>query len=148
MVLKGEDWLAQTVEATLEPDLPICDTHHHFWVARPEPAAYQRYLLPDLTADVSSGHNVRSTVFIEVRCEYRQSGPEEMRPVGEIEYIETIATESATGSHGTTKAAAAHHRARGPETWRCGASGAGGDARRQPGPLQGRPALDGMGHQP
>jgi predicted TIM-barrel fold metal-dependent hydrolase len=105
MVLKGEDWLAQTVETTLEPEIPICDTHHHFWVSRPEPAAYQRYLLPELTADVSSGHNVRSTVFIEVRCEYRQSGPEEMRPVGEVEYIETIASESATGSNGPTKAA-------------------------------------------
>ena len=107
MVLKGEDWLAQTVETTLEPEIPICDTHHHFWVSRPEPAAYQRYLLPELTADASSGHYVRSTVFIEVRCEYRQSGPEEMRPVGEVEYIETIAAESASGSNGATKAAAA-----------------------------------------
>ena len=107
MVLKGEEWLAQTVEETLEPDLPICDTHHHFWVSRPEPPAYQRYLLPELTADVGSGHNVTSTVFIEVRCEYRAEGPEEMRPVGEVEYIETIAAEAATGSHGPTKAAAA-----------------------------------------
>ena len=107
MVLKGEDWLALTTEETLEPDIPICDPHHHFWVSRPEPPAYQRYLLPELAADVSSGHNVRSTVFIEIRCEYRQSGPEEMRPVGEVEYIETIAAESATGSHGPTRAAAA-----------------------------------------
>ncbi len=107
MVTKGEDWLAQTVEETLEPDLPICDTHHHFWVSRPEPPAYQRYLLPELTADVTSGHNVTSTVFIEVRCEYRRDGPEAMRPVGEVEYIETIAAEAATGSHGPTKAAAA-----------------------------------------
>ena len=60
-----------------------------------------------MSADVNSGHNVRSTVFIEVRCEYRQDGPEEMRPVGEVEYIETIAAESATGSHGQTRAAAA-----------------------------------------
>ena len=107
MVLKGEDWLAQTTEATLEPEIPICDPHHHFWVSRPEPPAYQRYLLPELTADANSGHNVRSTVFIEVRCEYRQDGPEAMRPVGEVEYIETIATESATGTYGPTKAAAA-----------------------------------------
>ena len=107
MALKGEDWLALTTEETLEPDIPICDPHHHFWISRPEPAAYQRYLLPELSADVNSGHNVRSTVFIEVRCEYRQDGPEEMRPVGEVEYIETIAAESATGSHGQTRAAAA-----------------------------------------
>ncbi len=107
MDIKGEDWLAQTTEDTLEPEIPICDPHHHFWVSRPEPAAYQRYLLPELTSDVNSGHNVRSTVFIEVRCEYRQTGPEEMRPVGEVEYIETIASASATGDHGPTRAAAA-----------------------------------------
>ena len=40
MVLKGEDWLVLTTEETLEPDIPICDPHHHFWVSRPEPPAY------------------------------------------------------------------------------------------------------------
>ncbi len=80
----GNDWLAQSPEETLEPELPICDPHHHFWVSRPEPAHYQQYLLPELTADVGSGHNVRSTVFIEVHCEYRRSGPDEMKPVGEV----------------------------------------------------------------
>ncbi|MDA1128088.1 MAG: amidohydrolase family protein [Chloroflexi bacterium] len=103
----GNDWLAQSPEETLEPEMPICDPHHHFWVSRPEPVHYQKYLLPELTADVSSGHNVRSTVFIEVRCEYRQDGPDEMKPVGEVEYIQTIADESATGNHGQTRAAAA-----------------------------------------
>ena len=107
MVSGGPDWLAKTPEDTLEPDIPICDTHHHFWVSRPEPVHYQSYLLPELAADVNSGHNVRSTVFIEARSEYRQIGPEEMRPVGEVEFIETIASESATGSHGPTRAAAA-----------------------------------------
>ena len=24
------DWLALTAEPSLEPDLPICDAHHHF----------------------------------------------------------------------------------------------------------------------
>ena len=102
----GNDWLAQTPEETLEPDIPIFDTHHHFWVSRPEPIHYQRYLLPELAADIGSGHNVRSTIFIEVRCEYRQDGPDEMKPVGEVEYIQTIANESATGKHGPTQAAA------------------------------------------
>ena len=54
----GNEWLALTAEPTLEPDLPICDPHHHFWVQRPEPVAYQQYLLPDLVADITSGHNV------------------------------------------------------------------------------------------
>jgi len=26
---KNHDWLALTVEAALEPELPICDPHHH-----------------------------------------------------------------------------------------------------------------------
>ena len=91
----------------MEPEIPIFDTHHHFWVSRPEPAHYKQYLLPELAADVGSGHNVKSTVFIEVRCEYRQDGPEEMKPVGEVEYVQTIADASATGNHGPTRAAAA-----------------------------------------
>lgn len=103
----GNDWLAQTCEETLEPEIPICDTHHHLWVSRPEPAHYQRYLLPELVSDIGSGHNIRSTVFIEVRCEYRQDGPDEMKPVGEVEYIQGVADQSATGNHGPTKAAAA-----------------------------------------
>ena len=103
----GNDWLALTTEETLEPEIAICDPHHHFWVHRPEPADYQQYLLPDLAGDVNSGHNVHSTVFIEVRCEYRTDGPDEMKPVGEVEYVQTIADASASGSHGPTKAAAA-----------------------------------------
>jgi len=103
----GNEWLALTTEGTLEPEIPICDPHHHFWVQRPEPVDYQQYLLPELTADVNSGHNVRSTVFIEVRCEYRADGPDEMKPVGEVEYVQTIADASAAGQHGHTKAAAA-----------------------------------------
>jgi predicted TIM-barrel fold metal-dependent hydrolase len=27
----GNDWLALTQEPVLEPELPICDPHHHFW---------------------------------------------------------------------------------------------------------------------
>ena len=100
-------WLAQTQETTLEPDLPICDPHHHLWTHRPEPLAYQEYLLPEISSDINSGHNVRSTVFIEVRAEYRTDGPEEMRPVGEVEFVQKIADESATGTHGPGRAAAA-----------------------------------------
>jgi hypothetical protein len=70
-----------TQEPTLEPELPICDAHHHLWEFRPEPVPYQRYLLAELAEDLGSGHNVRATVFIEVKERYRPDGPEEMRPV-------------------------------------------------------------------
>ena len=108
-VTSGEPaWLELTPETALEPALPICDPHHHVWAQRHEPAAYRRYLLPDLAADIrASGHNVRSTVFIEVRAFYRADGPQEMRPVGEVAHVDGLADEAATGKHGATKIAAA-----------------------------------------
>ena len=103
----GDDWLALTPEPVLEPEIPICDPHHHFWISRPEPVHYQHYLLPELARDINSGHNVRSTVFAEARSEYRPDGPEEMRPVGEVEFVERLAAESSGGSYGAGRAAAA-----------------------------------------
>ena len=59
-------WLNQTTEEIIEPELPICDPHHHFWDKRTE-RAFPKYQLDELMADITSGHNVRSTVFIEAR---------------------------------------------------------------------------------
>ena len=103
----GNDWLALTQEPTLEPDLPICDPHHHFWDFRTDRIPYQRYLLHELIADIGSGHNVRSTVYIEARSMYRADGPEEMRPVGEVEFAQGLAAASASGLYGPSRAAAA-----------------------------------------
>jgi predicted TIM-barrel fold metal-dependent hydrolase len=107
MPFGGNDWLALTQEPTLEPEIPICDPHHHFWDLRPERIPYQRYLLHELAADVNSGHNVRSTVFIEARSMYRADGPEEMRSVGEVEFVQGLASASASGLYGPARAAAA-----------------------------------------
>jgi predicted TIM-barrel fold metal-dependent hydrolase len=103
----GNDWLALTQEPTLEPELPICDPHHHFWDFRTERIPYQRYLLHELVADVNCGHNVRSTVFIEARAMYRADGLEELRPVGEVEFVQGLAAASASGLYGPCRAAAA-----------------------------------------
>jgi L-fuconolactonase len=107
MPFGGNDWLALTPESTLEPELPICDPHHHFWDFRTERIPYQRYLLHELVADIHSGHNVRATVFIEARAMYRADGPEEMRPVGEVEFVQGLAAASASGLYGPGRAAAA-----------------------------------------
>ena len=107
MPFGGNDWLALTQEATLEPDLPICDPHHHFWDYRMGRIPYQRYLLHELADDINSGHNVRSTVFIEARSMYRVDGPVEMRPVGEVEFVQGLAAASASGLYGPGRAAAA-----------------------------------------
>jgi predicted TIM-barrel fold metal-dependent hydrolase len=107
MPFGGDDWLALTPEPTLEPELPICDPHHHFWDFRTARIPYQRYLLHELADDINSGHNVRSTVFIEARSMYRADGPEEMRPVGEVEFVQGLAAASASGLYGPGRAAAA-----------------------------------------
>jgi predicted TIM-barrel fold metal-dependent hydrolase len=103
----GNDWLALTQEPILEPDLPICDPHHHFWDFRTGRIPYQRYLLHELMADTGSGHNIRSTVFIEARAMYRAAGPAEMEPVGEVEFVQGLAAASASGLYGPCRAAAA-----------------------------------------
>src|SRR5207237_5957368 len=103
----GNDWLALTPEPPLEPELPICDPPHHFGDVRTARLPYQRYLLHELAADINSGHNVRSTVFIEARAMYRADGPEEMRPVGEVEFVQGLAAASASGLYGPGRAAAA-----------------------------------------
>jgi len=44
-------------------------------------------LLPELLADLNTGHNIIGTVFEECRSMYRVDGPVEMRPVGEVEFV-------------------------------------------------------------
>jgi L-fuconolactonase len=95
-------WLAKApAEPILDPDLPIIDTHHHLW-QRPD----HRYLLHELLADLRSGHNVVATVFLQCHAMYRAAGPEEMRPVGETEFVAGIAAMSDSGAYGPTRVAA------------------------------------------
>lgn len=79
------DWLGQIHEEALEPGRPICDPHHHLW-EHPENTYQGEELLMDIV-----DHNVVSTVFVECSSKYRTDGPEEMKPVGETEYVERIA---------------------------------------------------------
>src|SRR3970282_855622 len=107
MPFGGPDWLALTQEPAVEPEIPICDPHHHFWDFRTARLPYQRYLLHELAADMQSGPNVRSTVFIEARAMSRADVPEEMCPVGEVEFVQGLAAASASGLYGPGRAAAA-----------------------------------------
>src|SRR6201987_4076159 len=94
-------WLAkQENELILEPELPIIDTHHHLW-----DRDGWTYLLPELLADLDTGHNIVATVFEECRSMYRAYGPVEMRPVGEVEFVAGIAAMSASGGYGPIKVA-------------------------------------------
>src|ERR1700727_779468 len=89
-----KDWLAATQEAALEPERPIVDPHHHLW-DRPG----NRYLLHDLIEDVSSGHNIRATVFLECREMYRAEGPPETRSLGETAFVAGVAAMSESGKY-------------------------------------------------
>ena len=92
-------WLSLTDEAALEPDLPIIDPHHHLW-DRPG----NRYMLEDLLLDTAA-HNVRQTVFVECTSMYRADGPEELKVIGETEFVQGVAAKSASGAYGETRVA-------------------------------------------
>lgn len=76
-------------EAVLEPEVPICDAHHHLWDHRGV------YLAREFEEDIASGHDVRSTIFVECGARYLAEGPQEFRPVGETLFVEGIADRSA-----------------------------------------------------
>src|SRR5688572_13851404 len=109
------------MEAILEPSLPIVDPHHHLWdrladrlVGLPPSdhgfmeiiSRVGRYLLDELLADLNSGHDVRATVYLECGAMYRADGPEELKPVGETEFVNGIAAMTASGLYGDVRACA------------------------------------------
>jgi L-fuconolactonase len=101
-------------EAILEPDLPIIDPHHHLWDLRPalplfpEPrhpflealATAPYYTFDALHADVTSGHNIVGTVFMECGAFYRAGASDPLKVVGEVEYVTGVAAQSASGLYG------------------------------------------------
>jgi L-fuconolactonase len=86
-------WIAKVHEDALEPDLPICDPHHHLWLDAGHTG--WPYTLANLHADTGAGHNIVRTVFLECHAEYRTDGPEHLRPLGETEFVVELAEQSA-----------------------------------------------------
>jgi len=82
-------------EEIIDPDLQICDSHHHLW-DYPD----SRYLVNEFLSDLVGGHKVSSTVYVECRHGWRKSGPDPIRPVGEVEYVDQLtgAYQAADGS--------------------------------------------------
>ena len=91
-------WLASGEEEALEPDLRICDPHHHLW---DHPGS--RYLLDELLADTHA-HRIEKTVFVECGSMFRAEGAEALQPVGETEFVQGIAAQSASGGYGAMRA--------------------------------------------
>jgi len=99
------DWHARVpaVDA-LEPELPIVDAHHHLFGS---PADRLHYRLEDLQRDIGSGHRVIGTVYCEAyESGWRKTGPEAMRPVGEVELVVGLTGSSIPTTHGACQVAA------------------------------------------
>ena len=108
-------------EEILEPDLPILDPHHHLWDLRPLmgmfpeplhpfietliPNAY--YTFDQLHAHLTSGHNVIGTVFMECGAFYRADADDAMKVVGEVEFVNGVAAQGASGLYGDIRPCAA-----------------------------------------
>lgn len=84
-----ETWLKLTPEEALEPEIPICDPHHHLW---------QEYLLKDLLEDIGGGHNVTKTVFVEAWGRNQDVGPVKRTPVEETAFAVSESTAIASGT--------------------------------------------------
>ena len=102
---KNQAWLELSVEETLDPSFPIIDPHHHLWDFRADGVS-PRYLMNEFQTDLSAGHNIVATVFIECGAMYKTDGPKALRSVGEMEFANGIAAMSASGMYGATRVGA------------------------------------------
>ncbi len=117
---------AMIEEPVIDPALPIIDAHHHLWFLPPATLdamaqgtsisatallpvfrAHARYLFDEFHRDVTSGHNIRASVFIDARAMYRQDGPTALRSVGEVEFVNGVAAMAASGAFGEPRLCAA-----------------------------------------
>lgn len=103
-----------TSENILEPDLPIIDPHHHLWDLRPLVPAFPEprppfiaalvdnahYTFDQLHAHVTGGHNVVATVFMECSAFYNAAYGDALKSVGEVEYVNGVGAQSASGLYG------------------------------------------------
>jgi L-fuconolactonase len=110
---------SEPAEPILDPELPIVDPHHHLWyLPQIEPAKrdesiwsamvrrHAHYMLQEFLADVNTGHNIRATVYLEASTMYRNTGSNEMKSVGEVEFANGVAAMAASGLFGSVKVCA------------------------------------------
>jgi predicted TIM-barrel fold metal-dependent hydrolase len=108
-------------EAILDPDLPIIDPHHHLWDLRPLLAAFPEprhlfiealvdaayYTFDQFHADATSGHNIVASVFVECGAFYNGALGVALKPVGEVEFVNGVAAQGASGIYGAFRPCAA-----------------------------------------
>ncbi len=94
---------ASRVEA-MEPEMPIVDAHHHLFGSLDDTIHYR---LEDLREDIAGGHRVLGTVYVEgYESGWRTTGPEALRPVGEVEMIVGLTGAPIQTRHGPCQVAA------------------------------------------
>lgn len=96
-----EAWLALTKENIIEPDLPICDAHHHLW-----DWPGRCYLLKELFQDIGRSHNIVRTVFVESESARSQGTIQGLQPVAETKFTHEITSRDASRQYGKTVVAA------------------------------------------
>ena len=105
IMTENEKWLSLNKEKAIEPDMPICDPHHHLWDFNTY-HVQKKYLLPDILKDLHSGHNIVSTIFIECGAMYNPEYAITENVLLEAEFVNGISAMSESGLYGNTKIAA------------------------------------------
>ena len=96
-------------EPILEPDLPIIDPHHHLWDLRPLLAHFPEpdhpfiaaiklspyYTFDELHSEVTTGHNVIGTVYMECGAFYDADRDPAFKTVGEVAFVNGVAAQGA-----------------------------------------------------
>jgi predicted TIM-barrel fold metal-dependent hydrolase len=90
----NDAWLDTTREEIVDPAMPIIDPHHHLWDRG------ARYLFHEILADITTGHNVKATVYLQCDSMYRAGGDPNFAPVGETEFVNGIGAMGASGTYG------------------------------------------------
>ena len=104
-------------EPILDPDLPIIDPHHHLWDLRPMVPMFPtphhpfiaaiapnaHYTFDQLHAHLTTGHNIVGTVFMECGAFYNGAYGDALKPVGEVEFVNGVAAQSASGLYGPSR---------------------------------------------
>ncbi|MGE4337295.1 MAG: amidohydrolase [Pigmentiphaga sp.] len=89
-------------EEILDPEIEILDAQHHLF-DRP----HLRYMLEDYLDDANAGHKIVGSVYVETQSMVRPDGPEELRPLGEVEFANGLAAVMHSGVYGPCRVAAA-----------------------------------------
>lgn len=85
-IVLNKAYHSSPIEDPIDPHIPIIDAHHHLF---DHPG--WRYLPEDFREDLATAGNVVGSVFVQGSWGYREEGPAALRPVGETEWVESLA---------------------------------------------------------